>query len=242
MINDPPRAPLLTSVNVDYDSVELSWSIETSDESYDQSNQAINRVDIPEITGYFLYSKKPNSNEWEEHQVDAQQNSFVFKNLLCGSQYQFYVIAYNNVGKGNPSQAIAIRTKGSGTFRSIRFVTNFNHFFFFFDHLDPVPIAPKNWNSFITVNSTVALIRLDSWIVNGCDIQSFMIKYRPRIETEWLVVSDHILPNEQKLVELVDLKPATWYLLSMTAITDMGSTEETYMFSTLTVDGGSIRD
>lgn len=27
---------------------------------------------------------------------------------------QFYVIAYNSVGKGDPSHAIAVKTKGSG--------------------------------------------------------------------------------------------------------------------------------
>lgn len=88
-MNDPPRAPILTSVNVDYDSVELTWSIETMDDSYDQSKSS---TDIPEITGYFLYAKSPQSGEWEERQVDSQQTSFTFTNLLCGSQYQVFML------------------------------------------------------------------------------------------------------------------------------------------------------
>lgn len=91
-MNDPPRAPILTSVNVDYDSVELTWSIETMDDSYDQSKSS---TDIPEITGYFLYAKSPQSSEWEERQVDSQQTSFTFTNLLCGSQYQVFIILFN---------------------------------------------------------------------------------------------------------------------------------------------------
>ncbi|XP_046913808.2 cell adhesion molecule Dscam1-like [Dermatophagoides farinae] len=215
LVNDPPRAPILTSVNVNYDSVELSWSIETTDDSYAAEQQTSNS-NVPEITGYFLYAKSSQSGEWEERQVDSQQNSYTFTNLLCGTQYQFYVIAYNNVGKGDPSQAIAVRTKGS------------------------VPIAPKNWNSFITVNSTVAMIRLDAWLVNGCEIKYFVLKYRPRIDSDWLVDSSKISPREQRFVELVDLRPATWYLLNMAALTDMGTTEETYMFATLTMNGETI--
>lgn len=118
LINDPPRAPVLNSVNVDYDTVELSWSIETSDNmlsAASSSNGAkSSSSDTPEITGYFIYAKSP-FGEWEERQVDSMQTSSTFSGLLCGTQYQFYVIAYNNVGKGDPSQAIAVRTKGSGT-------------------------------------------------------------------------------------------------------------------------------
>ncbi|KAH9415900.1 hypothetical protein DERP_000394 [Dermatophagoides pteronyssinus] len=230
LVNDPPRAPILTSVNVNYDSVELSWSIEATDDSYAAEQQTSNS-DVPEITGYFLYAKSSQSGEWKERQVDSQQNSYTFTNLLCGTQYQFYVIAYNNVGKGDPSQAIAVRTKGSGKICKIIWIIN---------NLSSVPIAPKNWNSFITVNSTVALIRLDAWLVNGCDIKYFVLKYRPRMDSEWLVASSKISPREQRFVELVDLRPATWYLLNMAALTDIGTTEETYMFATLTMDGETI--
>ncbi|KAJ6220760.1 hypothetical protein RDWZM_006572, partial [Blomia tropicalis] len=85
LVNDPPRAPLLNSVNVDYDSVELSWTIETSDNQPNPSS--LSKSDAPEITGYFVYAKSPFS-EWEERQVDSSQNSYTFTQLLCGTQYQ----------------------------------------------------------------------------------------------------------------------------------------------------------
>lgn len=130
MVNDPPKAPLLTSVNVDYDSIDLSWSVETSDDaqpvlkssgtgssdSGDTERRATSLLaqDTPEILGYYLYTKGPPYTEWEERQLDVSQNSYTLSKLQCGTQYQFYVIAYNNVGKGDPSQAIAVRTKGAG--------------------------------------------------------------------------------------------------------------------------------
>lgn len=125
------------------------------------------------------------------------------------------MIAYNNVGKGDPSQAIAVRTKGAA------------------------PIAPQNWNQFISVNSTYAVLRLDAWVINGCDIKYFVVKYRQRNDAEWLVASSQIYP-QQRLVEILDLKPATWYFLNMAAVTDTGTTEETYTFATLTTNGGKL--
>lgn len=101
-----------------------------------------------------------------------------------------------------------------------------------------MPIAPKDTETLITVNSTVAWIRLDQWLVNGCEIKYFLIKYRSKIDKEWLAISSKISPNEQRLVELIDLHPATWYILNMAAITDIGTTEQTYSFATLTIDGG----
>ena len=83
----------------------------------------------------------------------------------------------------------------------------------------------------------MAILRLDAWLVNGCEIKYFVVKYRPRSDTEWLVASSQIYP-QQRFVEIIDLKPATWYLLNMAAVTDTGTTEETYSFATLTANGG----
>lgn len=86
LVNDPPKAPLLTSVNVDYDSVELNWSIDS--DSSGSSVVSLSKSDMaPEVTGYFLYAKS-SLGEWEERQVDASQTSYTFGKLLCGTQYQ----------------------------------------------------------------------------------------------------------------------------------------------------------
>ena len=86
LINDPPKAPILTSVNIGYHSVELQWSIETMDDSFDKHPS---KLDVPEITGYYLYSKSP-QGDWEENHINSLENSFKYNNLLCGNQYQVF--------------------------------------------------------------------------------------------------------------------------------------------------------
>lgn len=83
------------------------------------------------------------------------------------------------------------------------------------------------------------MVRLDAWMLNGCEIKYFILKYRTRLDSEWLVVSPQIYPA-QRFVELVDLKPATWYVLHVAAHSEAGTTEETYMFATLTTNGGKF--
>ena len=87
LINDPPKAPVLTSINVGYNNVELNWSIETMDDSFDGGLHVSSKLDVPEITGYYLYSKSP-QGEWEERHINSEENSFKYNNLLCGNQYQ----------------------------------------------------------------------------------------------------------------------------------------------------------
>lgn len=43
---------------------------------------------------------------------------------------------------------------------------------------------------------------------------------------------------EQRIIELVDLIPGTWYSLLVIAHSDAGPTEKEYTFSTLTDNGG----
>ena len=61
---------------------------------------------------FFCFSHK---SDWEEKKLPGSTlNSFTFSNLLCGSYYQFYMIAYNSIDKSEPSKVIAARTKGTG--------------------------------------------------------------------------------------------------------------------------------
>jgi cell adhesion molecule, putative (fragment) len=102
LMNDPPPAPYLTIGNVTFTSIELNWNF---NHTYHQSDLL--------ISGYYIYYKS-HSSEWEEKQISGHFSSFVIDNLDCGTSYQFYINAYNNIGKGDPSQVIAAKTKGSG--------------------------------------------------------------------------------------------------------------------------------
>jgi hypothetical protein len=100
-------------------------------------------------------------------------------------------------------------------------------------------MAPKQTNSFIITNTTSAIIKLDSWIINGCDIKYFFIKYKSKYDNEWTIVSNQISP-QQKYIELIDLSPANWYSLNVNAFSDAGNTEQLYNFATLTTSGGIL--
>ena len=101
--NDPPKAPILLLGHVDYSSIELNWKIDDSEGEDDVRSS---------ISGYYIYIKRQ-LTDWEERQISGRLSSFTVSDLNCGTQYQFYAVAYNSVGKGEPSQAIAVRTKGS---------------------------------------------------------------------------------------------------------------------------------
>lgn len=103
--NDPPPAAQLTITSAEYASVEVAWNFEDTYPNSKDNDVVIN--------GYFLYYKSHHS-VWEEKQISGQFLSHSFTNLQCGTYYQFYVIAYNGVGKGDPSQVVSAKTKGSG--------------------------------------------------------------------------------------------------------------------------------
>ncbi|OTF69080.1 hypothetical protein BLA29_012962 [Euroglyphus maynei] len=57
------------------------------DNSFDKH---ASKLDVPEITGYYLYSKSP-KGEWEERHIQSPETFFKYNNLLCGNQYQILI-------------------------------------------------------------------------------------------------------------------------------------------------------
>ncbi|KAI1289670.1 Down syndrome cell adhesion molecule-like protein 1 -like protein [Halotydeus destructor] len=212
MINDPPPPPTVSVGFVSQSSIELRW---TFDESYPSRDNGQDHDDVV-ITGYNVHFKSPHS-DWEERQISGHQaGGYTFDDLYCGTYYQFYIVAYNGVGKSDPSQVVATKTKGSP------------------------PEGPRvTSNAFLTNNSTAACIKLDGWRINGCPIKKFVIRYKQRAASDWILLSTNILP-EQRLVELVDLRPGTWYSLLVVSHSDPGPSENEYTFATLTENGGTV--
>ena len=100
-----------------------------------------------------------------------------------------------------------------------------------------MPSAPS-FESLVQSNATCASIDLKSWSDNGCTILYFVVQYKEHFLSEWIMLSNNVIP-EQSRVLLSDLVPATWYDLSMIAHSEAGSSEATYLFSTLTPSGGT---
>ncbi|XP_023234043.1 Down syndrome cell adhesion molecule homolog [Centruroides sculpturatus] len=196
---DPPASPALEIVSSTSSSIYLTW-------------KPLNSDDNP-ISGYIIYHKSE-IKEWEEIQLPDDRTSYTFKTLRCGMKYQFYLVAYNNAGRGQPSDVISGRTDGTA------------------------PISPDK-KSLLTINSTSVMLHLSSWQSGGCPINFFVIQYKPRVQKEWILLSNNVL-TEQKVVVITDLMPATWYVLLMTAHNDAGSAEAEFVFATLTITGATV--
>ncbi|XP_070392553.1 cell adhesion molecule Dscam1-like [Dermacentor albipictus] len=199
--NDPPPPPSMSVFSTSSSSIQLQWNSNTNDE--------------PTIMGYYIYIKVQHGT-WEEHQVPAHQTTHTFQDLLCGTNYQFYVASFNKMGKSDPSEVMSAKTQGGP------------------------PVAPKR-DAVLSVNGATLTVHLSSWSAAGCPIQSFTVQYRVQDvgEEDWVLVSDSI-PAEQKVLVVPDLVPGKWYILRLASHSEAGTTEHDYTFSTFTRTGASI--
>ncbi|UXI18790.1 hypothetical protein NH340_JMT04733 [Sarcoptes scabiei] len=161
----------------------------------------------------------------------SQKRTFLLENLLCGSKYYVFVNAYNGAGQGDPSEVIMARTDGN------------------------IPVPPEFIQEFIVPNCTTAKILLHQWKTLGCSIVQFDIDFRvygdsntnrrltmkPFVMDELENSFNGSKPNTTELIiELNDLKPASWYEISIKATTESGSITRDYIFSTFAIDGSTI--
>ncbi|XP_034252493.1 Down syndrome cell adhesion molecule-like protein Dscam2 [Thrips palmi] len=176
-------------------------------------------------TGYYLHFKRE-FGEWEKTKLSVDQ--VTTKNgsdsapvcthsllgLLCGTKYQIYVSAFNQLGTGLPTAILHARTQGSP------------------------PVAPDA-GQLLRVNSTSIALWLGSWQDAGCPISSLVLEYKLRHEHAWTLVSNNVQVDRQEY-SVLDLSPATWYTLRMTAHNSAGSTVVNYEFVTLTNSGATL--
>ena len=97
-----------------------------------------------------------------------------------------------------------------------------------------VPIA----RSFLEVSAGSVTLHLNAWKDGGCPILYFVVEYKPRNHKEWTLVSSSVKAGGNFVV--LDLNPATWYNLKVTAHNNAGFSVAEYEFATLTVRGGKI--
>lgn len=108
-------------------------------------------------------------------------------------------------------------------------------------------------------NATSVLIRLHAFRAALCPIGGFELRYRLQASQEWLEVSKLAglsSPGSPQTIgpvgvsaasaqrylgqfELIELRPASWYDLQLTAFSEAGSTQVEYSFATLTELGGA---
>ncbi|GBO07228.1 hypothetical protein AVEN_225498-1 [Araneus ventricosus] len=64
------------------------------------------------LMGYKLFYRAE-LPEWDEIEVpDPSQSQYTLRSLSCGTRYQFHIIAYNDVGRSDPSDVVSLMTQG----------------------------------------------------------------------------------------------------------------------------------
>ncbi|XP_055856729.1 cell adhesion molecule Dscam2 isoform X24 [Episyrphus balteatus] len=168
--------------------------------------------DSAPLHGYTLHYK-PEFGEWETAEVSVEAQKYTIENLFCGSRYQVYATGFNNIGAGEASDIQNTRTKGQK------------------------PKTPEKAR-FIEVSSNSVSLHFKAWKDGGCPMSHFVVENKKRDQTEWNQISNNVKPDNNYVV--LDLEPATWYNLRITAHNSAGFTVAEYDFATLTVTGGTI--
>ncbi|KAL0880929.1 hypothetical protein ABMA27_002096 [Loxostege sticticalis] len=162
--------------------------------------------------GYTIHYKQE-FGDWETVQIPSNTDTYTLENLVCGTRYQLYVTAYNSIGTGEASDMVGARTRGSKP---------------------PVPRAAD----FIEVASTSVTLHFKQWLDGGCSMSHFVVENKKKGAVEWNQISNNVKPASNFVV--LDLEPATWYVLRITAHNNAGFNVAEYEVATLTVTGGTI--
>uniref|UniRef100_A0A182YKL3 Down syndrome cell adhesion molecule n=2 Tax=Neocellia TaxID=44535 RepID=A0A182YKL3_ANOST len=173
--------------------------------------------DTAPLQGYTLHYK-PEFGEWETIDVALEAPKYTIEKLYCGSRYQVYATAYNTIGAGEPSDILNTRTKGSK------------------------PLLPEK-SRFIEVSSNSITLHLPAWKDGGCRMSHFVVEHKKKYvlkkdQIDWNQISNNVKPGGNFVV--LDLEPATWYNLRVTAHNNAGFTVAEYEFATLTITGGTV--
>ncbi|CAF4862530.1 unnamed protein product [Pieris macdunnoughi] len=169
-------------------------------------------ADQSHAAGYTIHYKQE-FGDWETVQIPSNTDTYTLENLFCGSRYQLYVTSYNGIGTGEASDVVIARTRGSKP---------------------PVPRAAD----FIEVGSSSVTLHLKQWLDGGCPMSHFVVENKKKGAAEWNQISNAVKPGGNFVV--LDLEPATWYVLRITAHNNAGFNVAEYEFATLTMTGGTI--
>ncbi|CAN7984984.1 unnamed protein product, partial [Ixodes hexagonus] len=118
--HDPPQPPVVHIVSTSSTAVTVSWDVA--------------KKDAQPITGFVLYWKSE-SSEWSERGVEGATTTHTLEELNCGTRYHFYAVAFNDVGRSEPSSSVSATTSGGAEkmaqplyFNSLKLYFNYNVF------------------------------------------------------------------------------------------------------------------
>lgn len=138
---EAPKAVKLTIRRESNESIFIEWQRDPLDQN--------------PIDDYVLYQEKNSASaQWLQVRLPANQTQYKAPGLMCGTRYQFYIIAQNKVGKSAPSEVVSASTSGA------------------------LPVIPSKTSLIKMINSTCLLVNLNSFQDNGCRIKTFTVRYR----------------------------------------------------------------
>jgi hypothetical protein len=240
LLPDPPKPPSLRIEEVTAGSVTVSWRLDlpssespsstsskhslsqssasSQSESLSSQQSLASSAESDELLSGFILSYKRNEDagidEWEKVRLAKSARRHVLSNLLCGNKYVIRMIAFNEVGSSDASDEVHFSTSGRP------------------------PIAADKF-AFVRSNMTSVTLNLSSWRDGGCPISHFVIQFKPKSQPEWILLSNHILP-EQETISIRELTPGSWHDLLVLVKNEAGTTEANYVFATLTMSGATI--
>ena len=89
---------------------------------------------------------------------------------------------------------------------------------------------------FLEVSAGSVTLHLNTWQDGGCPMIYFVVEYKHKTQKDWTLVSANVKPGGNFVV--LDLTPATWYRIKVTAHNNAGFSIAEYEFATLTPTGG----
>jgi len=161
----------------------------------------------------FIVQYRLESGDWKTEDIGFNTDEYTLNRLKCGQQYQLYALAYNKFGNSTPSLTVHTKTNGGK------------------------PTVPDA-KTFLEVSAGSITLHLDAWEDEGCPIKYFAVQYKAKDQTDWFPVSRKL--RRVGNYTILDLDPAKWYNLKVTALNGAGFTNTEYEFATLTTSGGTI--
>ena len=186
-VPDPPVLKITYNVTDaskhKYEKVRLSWRME---------NSSSNGVDYPP-TGFIAYQRKTsfwknNRTKVDSVYVPADASYHDFEEPFCGTDYEYYVVAYNQFGESQLSNIERIKTKSM------------------------VPLIPSEINSLLTVTQSSAIVHFDKIKESCCSQPMFMIKWNHTHQQP-----DYVGFQDSSYT-IRDLEPETSYNITITAV------------------------
>ncbi|XP_006825869.1 cell adhesion molecule DSCAM-like [Saccoglossus kowalevskii] len=198
-VQAPPKSPRLSVSLTTVTSIQLNWTSGSNGGS--------------PIKGFRLHYKRDHGS-WERVILDSKERSYRLGDLICGTPYKFYLVAFNMIGDGDSSSIIETTTAGSA------------------------PIAPHASQFVKEVNSTSVTVYLKAWQSGGCQITSFTIQYQFNGQPDWNLVANEVPSSDDFTIH--DLRPATHYIIRVTAYNAAGPSTMESTVATLKYDGSTI--